>query len=60
MDAHFIFPTSNFSEGPLSITVLALSDSRKAVNPADFEEQMYLNTNCYIWVLEDVKITINS
>ncbi|KAF0706983.1 hypothetical protein AaE_013834 [Aphanomyces astaci] len=55
MDCRFLRPTSNMCERLFSVTKWALTDRRQSMLPSNFEEQMFLHCNAFLWGIDDVK-----
>ena len=54
MDLRFIVPTSNLCERLFSRAGYALGDRRKSISPMNFEQQIFLNANSYLWSVADL------
>ncbi|ETV82391.1 hypothetical protein H257_05043 [Aphanomyces astaci] len=55
MDCRFLRPTSNMCERLFSVTKWALTDRCQSMLPSNFEEQMFLHSNAFLWGIDDVK-----
>lgn len=58
MNTKFIVPTSNMCERLFSVAGWAMTNRRKSVSPARFEEQLFLNVNQSMWSISDVHAVV--
>ncbi|RHY12878.1 hypothetical protein DYB25_012446 [Aphanomyces astaci] len=54
LDCRFLRPTSNMCERFFSLAKLALTDHRRAMTPQNFEQQMFLKVNNWLWYVSDL------
>ena len=54
LDTRFIVPHSNMCERFFSKAGYTMSDRRKLIQPANFEEQLFLHTNSGYWGIDDI------
>ncbi|RHY91523.1 hypothetical protein DYB35_011310 [Aphanomyces astaci] len=54
LDCRFLRPTSNMCERFFSLAKLALTDHRRAMTPQNFEQQMFLKVNNWLWNVSDL------
>jgi len=59
IESRFLLPTSNICERFFSTTGYALGDRRMSINPANFEQQMFLFANSEHWDITDVNSIVN-
>lgn len=60
MDTPSVLATSNIFERNFSQAVFAMYDRRNSMLPRNFESQLFLNVNVFLWNVSDVHEIINS